>query len=111
MSLVSQVTSVISIISAAIKSDRSRITTLENNILKKNHTQTFPLLALGGTYSFDVAVTGAAADMIAVVNPTSSLGLGTVLEAVCGANKVTISVKAGVIIAAGDKSFNIRVIK
>lgn len=72
-------------------------------------------LALGGTTSFTITVTGAAIGMVAVVNPRDN---GTLLgslsswrAAITGANTVTVYLTAGLLIASGSQIFDIRVIQ
>lgn len=76
-------------------------------------TQAVPLIALGGTYNFNVTVTNAALNMVCVVNTeTALIDLLTAYDCrVSAANTVTVRLKAGVAVAAGNRVFDIRVIQ
>lgn len=76
-------------------------------------TQTLPLIALGGVYSFTVAVTGATTSMAAVINFPATLldSLASYSANIESAGVVTVRLKAGIAIAAGSKMFVIKVIQ
>jgi len=83
-------------------------------IYSGSFVQALPLILLGGAYNFAVTVTGATVGMLAICDPRPNGSLLTQLSnwkaVVTAANTVTIYLTAGVQIAAGNQTFDVRVI-
>jgi ubiquinone biosynthesis protein UbiJ len=81
--------------------------------LSMTFQQPLPLIALGGLYSFTVAVTNATVGQVVVLNlPPTMLSAGaSYVAAVTAAGTVTITLKAGAAIAAGTQTFYLRVLR
>jgi len=75
--------------------------------------QALPLIALGGTYSFTVAVANAVVGQVVVLNMQASLlaSVSYYAAAVSAAGTVTVTLKAGLQIAAGTQTFYLRVLR
>lgn len=81
--------------------------------LSMTFQQALPLIALGGLYSFTVAVANAVVGQVVVVNlPPTMLASGASYQAaVTAAGTVTVTLKAGAQIAAGTQTFYLRVFR
>lgn len=75
--------------------------------------QALPLIALGGTYSFTVPVANAVVGQVVVLNMQATLlaSLSYYAAAVSAAGTVTVTLKAGLQIAAGTQTFYLRVLR
>lgn len=82
--------------------------------LSMSVVKTLPLLAIGGTWSSTVNVPGATVGQVVLLNPTSTAlltSLTTYSAIVTAADTVTIYLKAGLAVAAGDQTFILRVFR
>lgn len=93
-------------------SDKTKLDALLPN-LSASYAATMPLVALGAAYSFDVPVTGATTSMVPVVNyPAGLLNSVTASPPTIEANGfVKIRLTATVALAAGTRTFVVRVIQ
>lgn len=73
-----------------------------------------PLIALGGLYTFNVAVPGAATNGVVVVNATDNALLDALSSGfnsyVVSSGTVTVRLKVGIALAAGTRVFTGKVI-
>lgn len=85
-----------------------------SSALSATFNASLPLIAVGAFYNVDIPVQGAVVGMVAVVNPASSGFFDAVAQwedSIPSNGTVRLRLKAGLLIAAGSRVFNVRVIQ